>query len=110
MATTSKLADLLTDPAKLSALSPEAIAALRGELAKLDTLLLRRLLCCGNAHIEPEGDRLLDVKQASVTLGVTEDWLYRHAAKLPFTVRMGTKQLRFSEARIDRYIRQRAGR
>ena len=41
-------------------------------------------------------DRLLTVEEASRKLAVTEDYLYRHANQFPFTVRLGTRQLRFS--------------
>jgi predicted DNA-binding transcriptional regulator AlpA len=49
------------------------------------------------------------VADAAAKLGTSEDWVYRHAKTLPFTVRVGKKSLRFSKAGIDRYIRQRAG-
>lgn len=106
-----KLDDLITDPRKLAGLPSEAISALRGELARLDTLLLARLLSKGNIQAEtgPEGDRLLNAKEASAKLALSEDHLYRHSTQLPFTVRIGRK-LRFSEAGIERYIRQRMGR
>lgn len=54
-------------------------------------------------------DRLLTVEEAAQKLGRSKDWLYRHAGRLPFTVRDG-RLLRFSEQGIERYIRQRQGR
>lgn len=107
-----KLIDLVSDPSKVSLLPAEAIASLRGELARLDTMLLTRLLSRGNSQgvTEPDGDRLLSAKEAAAKLGTTMDWLYRHADGLPFTVRVGKKQVRFSAVGIERYIRQRAGR
>jgi excisionase family DNA binding protein len=54
-------------------------------------------------------DRLLLVEEAAERLAVTVDWLYRHAKTLPFTVRNGRRQIRFSERGIDRYIRERQG-
>jgi predicted DNA-binding transcriptional regulator AlpA len=104
------LTELLSDPARVSALPKEAIAALRGELAKLDTLLLAHLLTGGESQPGTDGDRLLTAAEAAQKLGATEDWLYRHANTLPFAVRVGKKHLRFSEAGMDRYIRQRTGR
>jgi predicted DNA-binding transcriptional regulator AlpA len=103
-----KLDDLITDPRKLAGVPSEAIPALRGELARLDTFLLARLLSGGNIQAEtgPEGDRLLNAREASTKLGLSEDHLYRHSTQFPFTVRLGRK-LRFSEAGIERYIRQR---
>jgi excisionase family DNA binding protein len=52
-----------------------------------------------------DGDRLLTVEQAAERLGVTKDSLYRNAKTLPFVVRLGPGQLRFSAAGIDCYIR-----
>src|SRR6266852_4519898 len=92
------LTDLLDDPARISALPRDAIADLRGQIAKLDTLLLSRLLAAGEAQTGPDGDRLLTTAEAAQKLGATEDWLYRHANTLPFAVHLGKKHLRFSEA------------
>ena len=55
-----------------------------------------------------EADRLLDVEEAARTLGVSEDWLYRRVARLPFAVRLG-RTVRFSAPRLEGYIRSRAG-
>ena len=46
----------------------------------------------GNGH----EDRLLDADEAAKILSVSEDWLYRHAKKLPFSRKLGHKMLRFS--------------
>jgi predicted DNA-binding transcriptional regulator AlpA len=106
------LGDLAADPHKVSLLAQEAIPGIRGELARLDSLLLARLLSAtrnGDADRAEEGDRLLNAKEASAKLSLSEDHLYRNAAKFPFTVRLG-RRLRFSEAGIARFIRQRMGR
>ncbi len=58
----------------------------------------------------PVEDRLLTVDEVAVKLGVTNDWLYRRAKALPFTVRLSPGKLRFSLRGIERYIRQRHGR
>jgi predicted DNA-binding transcriptional regulator AlpA len=104
------LSDLLADPSRISATPKEAIAELRGQIAKLDTLLLSRLFTGEQTQPGTDGDRLLTAAEAAQKLGATEDWLYRHANTLPFAVRVGKKHLRFSEAAMGRYIRQRAGR
>ncbi|MGA7624395.1 MAG: hypothetical protein WB630_23755 [Candidatus Acidiferrales bacterium] len=103
------LTDLLGDPARISALPRDAIAELRGQIAKLDTLLLSRLLAGAESQPSKDGDRLLTAAEAAQKLSATQDWLYRHANTLPFTVRVGTKHLRFSDAGMERYIRQRTG-
>jgi excisionase family DNA binding protein len=50
-------------------------------------------------------DELLGVPEAARRLGVSEDYLYRHASEYPFTRRQGRKLL-FSAHGIDRYIKQ----
>ena len=108
-----KLGDLIADPRKASVIPPEAVPEMRGELARLDSLLLARLLSANDnsdADGAGDGDRLLNAKEAAAKLGVSQDYLYRYSSKLPFTVRLGGRQVRFSEAGIDRYIRQRMGR
>lgn len=54
-------------------------------------------------------DRLLKVGDASQRLGISTDWLYRHADELPFAVREGGA-LRFSEAGIAEWIERKRGR
>ena len=51
-----------------------------------------------------EGDRLLDVDEASKVLCVDEGWLYRHHKKLPFTRKLGPKMLRFSYQGIPKSL------
>jgi predicted DNA-binding transcriptional regulator AlpA len=106
----SMLAEIVADPARIGTVAPEAIAGLRGELAALDTLLLVRLLSPnGSVEHSAQPDRRLNVEDAATKLGVSKDYLYRHAESLPFTVRIG-RGLGFSEAGIERYLRQRSGR
>ena len=111
LAPVPKLVDLLEYPERVSLVTSEAIPALRGKLAELDTLLLGRLLQSGNGQVEhsADGDRLLTAKVAGAKLGTSADWLYRHSRTLPFVVHIGRKVL-FSEAGIEKYIRQRMGR
>jgi predicted DNA-binding transcriptional regulator AlpA len=58
----------------------------------------------------PEKDRLLTPEEAAEILNPAANsansvrWLYRHANKLPFTRRIGRKNLRFSEAGLRRWI------
>ncbi len=55
-------------------------------------------------------ERLLTVDEASRKLGMTKDYLYRHADQFPFAIRVVPHQLRFSLQGIERYIRQRKPR
>jgi len=52
------------------------------------------------------GDRLLNVKEAAEKLSRSADWLYRHAAKLPFAVKNG-RSVQFSEQGIEQWIHAR---
>ncbi len=56
-----------------------------------------------------DGDRLLDKVEAAKVLAVSEDWLYRHQKKLPFTRKLGPKMLRFSSQGIQKYLATRKG-
>jgi len=69
-----KLQGLIADPSRVKELTLEAVLSLRGDLAKLDSLLLTRLMSSGTAQAEPapQGDRLVDVKQAAAKLGCSK--------------------------------------
>ena len=90
----------------------EQIPAALGLLAALQLRLTARLLQeqADRTDRVDSGDTLLPVGAAAKKLGMTEDYLYRHAGQMPFTVRLGRRQLRFSSQGIDRYIKQRQGR
>lgn len=82
----------------------EALATLAQiEVQRLDALA--RLIALEIGQREPD-DRLLAVEEAAPILGVTVDWLYRHADKFRFTVRPGPGQVRFSKNGIQNYLRQ----
>ena len=92
-------------------LGPTEIPALLSQVAALQSALAARLLSVQVPHqpVSAE-DRLLTVEEAALRLGTSEDWLYRHAPKLPFTVRLAPRQLRFSSQGIERYLHTRQGR
>lgn len=48
-------------------------------------------------------DRLLKVQEAADRLGVDRRWMYRKADSLPFTRRLTTGTLRFSERGLERW-------
>jgi predicted DNA-binding transcriptional regulator AlpA len=56
------------------------------------------------SELNGQEDRLLDAEQASKLLGMSRYWLYRHAKKLPFTRKLGPKNLRFSYQGIQKYL------
>lgn len=98
---------IAADPARAAGLPAEARQVLM--LRALAALAALATLPACQPAPAPETDRLLDAREAAARLGMTPDWLYRRAPRLPFTVRLG-RALRFSAAGIDRYIRARQGR
>ena len=84
-------------------LSTDQLPELLGELEVIRATAMLRL----SAPVPvPQRDELLEIGPASERLGVSTDYLYRHAKTLPFTRRMGRK-LVFSSAGMDEYLRKR---
>jgi predicted DNA-binding transcriptional regulator AlpA len=53
--------------------------------------------------------RNLDVAEAAKRLGMSRDWLYRHASELPFAVRIGRRVV-FDSLALERWNRRRGER
>ena len=110
------LAPYLARPQLADGLNREELAMLLEELKGLEGRVMARLLLgsrdCVNGHpTNGDGaDCLVGAKEAAARRSVTADYLYRHADELPFTVRPGPGQLRFSSNGIARYIQTRQGR
>ncbi len=111
-----KLTDLLSDLCKVSLVPSEAVPAMRGKLAELDTMLLSRLLGAGgigngNDGAQREGGRLLNAEQAAEKLGISKHAIYRKAkaGNYDFVVRSG-RTMKFSDQGVERYIRLRMGK
>jgi predicted DNA-binding transcriptional regulator AlpA len=107
-----RLDDLAANPAYAADLAPDVAQALMSRCVIALAALNARLLSGrenGRGNPAPEGDRRLNVEAAAVRLGVSRDYLYRNAGNLPFTVRIG-RSLGFSEAGLEKYMRQRTGR
>jgi excisionase family DNA binding protein len=51
-----------------------------------------------------EGDRLLTIDEAATRTGLSKDQLYRRK-DLPFRVKVGPAQVRFSETGIEKWVR-----
>jgi predicted DNA-binding transcriptional regulator AlpA len=94
----------------LSTDCPELIAIGEGFTAQVRLNMMQHSVPPSPQHSRSADDRLLTVKEASRKLGLTIDYLYRHADHFPFTVRVGPRQLRFSLHGMERYIRQRTTR
>jgi predicted DNA-binding transcriptional regulator AlpA len=106
------LDQLAGDPAQAQKLPAQVAADLLTRVIGLQAALFAQLLRERAWQAQrPVGsdDRLLAVRETAQKLGVSEDWLYRHATTLPFTVRNG-RHLRFSQVGLQRWIAARQGR
>ena len=83
-------------------LPSEQLPRFLGDLEEVRATALMRLSAPVAAV---QHDQLLNVEEAAVRFGMSRDYLYRHAAKLPFTRRVGRKVL-FSSQGMDDYIRR----
>ena len=81
-------------------LMPEELPQLLGELEMIRATAMLKM---SSPAVLQQSDELLAVETAAERLGVSTDYLYRHAAKLPFTRRIGRKLL-FSSRGIAQYI------
>lgn len=101
---------LAADPGQAVALPGPAVAGLLARLAAVQAALAARALTLALEPAEPpsaDADRLLTAEEAAERLAMSRDWVYRHARRLPFTVRLDGSALRFTAHGIDRYLRQR---
>jgi predicted DNA-binding transcriptional regulator AlpA len=53
--------------------------------------------------------RNLDIGEAAKRLGMSRDWLYRHASELPFALRIGRRVV-FDSVALERWNRRRVER
>ena len=103
-----KLAELKEEIANLT---PEQVPDVLGQLEQLKAVAWVQLLTPNGRNlsgIQPP-DELVNEREAARRLGLSLDYIYRHARQLPFTVRVG-RQLRFSARGIARYIERRQGK
>ena len=80
----------------------EQLPELLGELEVIRATALVKMSALSPA---PQRDELLNTEGAAARIGVSTDYLYRHAQQFPFTRRIGRKLL-FSSLGIDAYIRE----
>ena len=105
-------ADLTALLADLEQIAPESIPRVVGELERLKTLLVGRLMAeksrngsTAGESKDVEEDRLLTAKDAAARLSVSTDHLYRNK-ELPFRVRLpNSSKVLFSSQGIDRYLK-----
>ena len=110
-----EIAPYLARPNLADGLTRVELATLLEQLKGLEGRVMARLLLGATEGIrarqeDTERDCLLTAKEAAERLALTVDYLYRHAEKLPFTVRPGAGQVRFSARGIERYIQALQGR
>ena len=104
------LSALIGHPERVHDVPAEALPGVLIELAALQSAIAARVASQASPLAPTEPDRLVDVEAAAVMLGgVSEDFLYRSPAARSFRVKVGGRVL-FSAARIQQYIRRRAGR
>jgi excisionase family DNA binding protein len=92
---------VLPDPTDIA---PDRIAPMMAQMAAIQLTLATRLVAEATEHQQTDADSLLTVEEAAARLKCSQDWLYRRAKRLPFTVRVG-RNLRFSERGIEAAIR-----
>lgn len=97
--------DLQRVLAAAQTLPVQELPRLIGQLAECQATAQARLNM-GPALPSKQHDELVDVDAAAVRLGVSKDYLYRHAKELPFTRNVGSRLL-FSSLGIDAYIQKR---
>jgi predicted DNA-binding transcriptional regulator AlpA len=66
--------------------------------------VIREEIKAANGGGGAKGDRLLDPAEAAKLLAVSEDWLYHHAKRLPFTRKLGPRLLRFSYLEMVKWM------
>lgn len=86
------------------AIASENIASVMAQVAAIQMSLATRLVTENTERSQGEADNLLTVEEAAMKLKCSEDWLYKRAKRLPFTIRVG-RNLRFSERGIEEAIR-----
>jgi excisionase family DNA binding protein len=104
----SELFELLARALTVEELTLTDIPPLIARLVALQNALMVHwsTLQSANHHTgTPRHDELLTIDQAADRLNLSVDYLYRNAAKLPFTIRIG-RLVRFSANDIDDYIRR----
>ena len=100
----STLVDLINDPSLAKTFNSEQAIDLLSGIASIQPILLA-VAYSGKVENKPTGDSLLSVGAVASRLDCDPDWVYRNTDKLPFTRRLSSKQLRFSEKGLEKYIR-----
>lgn len=89
---------------RLDELDPARVV---GELEALKFTVCTASIPTPEVKTNGSEDRLLTVDEAAERLGMSVTWLYKNAARLPFTRRIGQRTVRFSATGITRYLTSR---
>jgi excisionase family DNA binding protein len=92
----------MSEPAKVITLTLEELESLLEQAAERGAM--RALAGNHNGNGNGYGDGWLTPEQAAERLNVKVGWIYRHAKKWTFTQRLSRKQLRISNAGLNRWI------
>jgi predicted DNA-binding transcriptional regulator AlpA len=94
--------------AALPALLATLLAVQGGAAAVAARVIARFMQETSGDHVGSRGpDRFLTIREGAARVGMTPQYVYEHQAELPFVVRVGTRALRISEARLERYMARR---
>jgi hypothetical protein len=97
------------EPLDLAAAPPGALVPLLAACAATEARIAVRLATAEPpAPVDAGPDRFLTVREGAARVGMTAQYVYEHQATLPFVVRVGTRAIRISEARLTRYMANRA--
>jgi excisionase family DNA binding protein len=80
----------------------EELPLFLGELEQIRVTALARITA---PAVESKPDELLNVEQTAARLNCSQNYLYRHSRRLPFTRRVGRKLL-FSSSGLDLYLKK----
>jgi len=95
----------------LSRLSPDALAALSGRCATIQSAIQLAIITRTAApidHANGNGSvRMIDADTAAAVLGKPRRWLFDNARRLPFVRRISRKTLLCDEAGLNRWLQSR---
>jgi hypothetical protein len=108
------LDELATDPDKIKSLALDALYAVERMAERLSFAcrleMLQRVVGTPGHDTAPVPERLLTVREAAAALGLAKVTLLRRRHLVPYrdliVPVVGTRNLRFSAARIEEYLKQ----
>ena len=104
MKTITTIDSIASNPSLANDLNSEEALDMLVLLASIQPVL-SAVAYSGNVENMFTGDRLLKVGEVAVRLNGDSDWVYRNKDELPFTRRLSSNQLRFSEKGLEKYIK-----